>query len=129
MNILKSKLLWTIVSIIALAAVFVMFMPKPIDMNLDKVGKGQNAVVFVYDPNLAVSLEQASEMNKARKIVGGEAIFLVAKIGYPESDAFNDRYKAISPDLLFFNGQGQLFERQVALLSAEELVKKISQIK
>ena len=122
MNIFKrNSFYWIAFSIIAFVIVFFANMPKPIDMNLEKIGNGQRAVVFVYDPNLAVSNQQATEMNKAREIIGEQAIFLIAKTGDPESEGFKKRYHARSPDLLFFNREGELVDRQVALLSAEEL--------
>jgi len=51
-------------------------MPKPIDRNLEKIGNGQKSVVFVYDPNLVVSNQQATEISKARKLIGEQANFL-----------------------------------------------------
>ena len=100
-------------------------MPKPIDMNLEKIGDGQRSVVFVYDPNLAVSNQQAIEINKAIKIIGEQVNFLIVKIGDPESESFKNKYRVRSADLLFFNGDGELFDRQVALLNAESLVEKL----
>ncbi len=124
--ILKNKLLWVILSIITLVILFYFFLPKPIDMSLEKIGNGQNAVVFVYDPGLGVSIEQASEMNKARKIIGKQASFSIAKIGSPEGDSIARRYQAQPPTILFFNGEGELIDRQLALLSAAEIVKRLS---
>ncbi len=127
MNILKrNSFYWIILSVIAFVIVFLSHMPKPIDMNLEKIGNGQKAVVFVYDPNLAISYQQATEINKARKILGEQAIFLIAKTGDPKGEGFKKRYHARSPDLLFFNREGELIDRQTALLSAEELTGKLS---
>ena len=127
MNIMKNKkLFWTIFSIVAVIVVSIALLPKPIDMNLEQIGKGQKAVVFVYDPNLLDSNRQATEMNKARKHIGDQAIFLIAKTGDPDGEDFKTRYQARSLELLFFNKKGDLIDRQIAVLSAEELTGKLS---
>jgi len=64
----------------ALIAVASTFIPKPIDTDLEKIGNGQKSVVFVYDPNLVVSNQQATEISKARKLIGEQANFLIVKI-------------------------------------------------
>jgi hypothetical protein len=125
MKLLKNKYLWILLSIIAPIIMVFTLMPKPIDMDLEKIGDGQKSVVFVYDPNLAVSNQQAIEINKAIKIIGEQVNFLIVKIGDPESESFKNKYRARSADLLFFNGDGELFDRQVALLNAELLVEKL----
>ena len=117
-----SKVLLTIAVVIAFIGVFLALMPKPIDMDLNKLGNGQKSVVFVYDPNLVLSNTQATEINKARDIVGEEVNFLIAKTGDPDGEAFKQRFQARSTDLLFFNGNGELVDRQSAVLSAETLV-------
>ena len=66
MKILKSKLFWTVLSVAASLAAILSLMPKLIDMNLERIGKGQKAVVFVYDLNLAASHQQTTEINKAQ---------------------------------------------------------------
>lgn len=126
MKLLKNKYFWTILSIIAFIIVVSTLMPKPIDMNLEKIGNGQKSVVFVYDPNLAVSNQQAIEINKARKNIGEQANFLIVNAGDPQSKSFRKRYDARSADLLFFNGDGELVDRQVASLNAEALIEKLS---
>lgn len=103
-------------------------MPKPIDMNLEQIGKGKPSVVFIYDPNLSVSNQQATEINKAREIVGERFIFLIAKTGNPNIEGFKRQHNAESPDLLFFNDDGKISDRKTAYLSAEELVKTLSGI-
>lgn len=126
MNILRSRLFWIIAIVIALITIFFAVAPKPIDMNLEKIGNGQNSVVFVYDPNLTMSNLQATEINKARELIGEQAIFLIAKIGDPTAQDFIKRYDARSLDLLFFNEQGNLIYRHIALLKYEELIQKLS---
>lgn len=126
MNILKNKYFWSVLSVMALVAIFINLMPKPIDMNLEILGNGQQSVVFVYDPGLAVSNQQATEINKAREVIGDKVNFLIVKEGDPNSEDFRRRYRARSADLLFFNGDGELIDRKVALLSAEEFIEIMS---
>ena len=126
MSFLKNKSFLVILSIIAFIAVVVAVIPKPINMNLEQIGNGQKSVVFVYDPNLAVSNQQSVEINKARTMIGEQANFLIVDIGDPKSDNFKRQYQATSSDLLFFNANGQLVDRQVALLSTDDLIKKLT---
>lgn len=122
MKILKNKYFWTVSLAIALVIIFLALMPKPIDMSLEKIGDGQESVVFVYDPNLSVSNQQAIEINKAREVIGEKVTFLIAKEGDPNSESFRKRYRARSAELLFFNSNGELIDRKVALVSAEEFI-------
>jgi len=126
MNIMKNKYLWIALSIVALIIVGATLLPEPIDMNLEKIGNGQKSVVFVYDPNLTVSNQQATEMNRAREIVGQQANFLVVRAGDPTTNDFKERYQTRPADLLFFNGDGELVDRRVALFDAEALVEKVT---
>ena len=43
--------------------------------------------------------------------------FLVAKTGYPATDELMQRHDADITELLFFDAQGQLIERKLALLA------------
>lgn len=123
---MKNKYLWIVLSVIALIAVAAILLPEPIDTNLEKIGNGRNSVVFVYDPNLAVSNQQATEMNRAREMIGEQANFLVVRAGDPTRDDFRNEHQARSVDLLFFSGDGELVDRQRALLDAETLIEKVS---
>lgn len=123
---MKNKYLWTVLSIIALIIVVAAVLPEPIDMKLEKIGNGQKSVVFVYDPNLTVSNQQATEMNRAREIIGQQANFLIVKAGDPTRNDFKEQYQTRPADLLFFNGDGELVDRQVALFNAETLIEKVT---
>jgi hypothetical protein len=125
-HVMKNKNAWIVLSIISLIIVAGMFLPEPIDTDLEKIGNGQKSVVFVYDLNLAVSNQQANEINRARQMIGEQANFLIVKAGDPTRDDFKNEYQTRSADLLFFNGDGELVDRQKALLDAEALVEKIS---
>ena len=121
--LIKYKFIWISLLVITIVMVFIGFMPQPIDMNLEKIGNGRKAIVFVYDSNLSVSSQQSAEMNKARSLVSEDIIFLVAKIGDPAGNNFMRHYDARAADLLFFNIAGDLVHRETALLSAEELAR------
>ena len=95
-------------------------------MDLDKIGNGQASVVFVYDPNLAISNQQATEMNSARDSIGEKVTFLILQAGNPKTESFKKYYQAGPPELLFFNGGGELIDRKMALVSAEELIENLS---
>lgn len=126
MDIMKNKYLWTAFTIIALIIATAAFLPEPIETNLEKIGNGQRSVVFIYDPNLVVSNQQAVEMKRAREIIGEEANFLVVRAGDPTRDDFKEQYQTRSADLLFFNNDGELVDRQVALFDAEALIEKVT---
>lgn len=123
---MKNKYLWTAIIIVALVVAVAAFLPEPIDTDLEKIGNGQRSVVFVYDPNLVVSNQQATEMKRAREMIGEQANFLVVRAGDPTTDEFKQQYQARSADLLFFDGDGELVDRQAAVFDAEALVEKVT---
>jgi hypothetical protein len=123
---MKSKFLWSVLPVIALIVVVVMFLPKPIDTNLEKIGNGRASVVFIYDPNLVVSNQQATEMKTARETIGEQANFLLVRAGDPTTDDFKQQYQTRSADLLFFNDNGELFGRDVAVVPAEVLIERVT---
>ena len=123
---MKNKYLWIVLSALALIFMIVTLLPEPIDTDLEKIGNGQRSVVFVYDPNLAVSNQQATQINRAREVIGDQANFLVFRAGDPRKDDFKAEYQTRSADLLFFNGSGDLVDRQRALLDAETLIEKLT---
>lgn len=123
---MNNKYLWTALIIIALIVAVATFLPEPIDTDLEKIGNGKQSVVFVYDPNLVVSNQQATEMKKAKEVLGEQANLLVVRAGDPTTNAFKEEYRTRSADLLFFNGDGDLVERQVALIESEALIEKVT---
>jgi hypothetical protein len=126
MDVMKSKYLWTASIIVAMIVLVAAFLPKPLDTNLEEIGNGQRSVVFIYDPNLVVSNQQANEMKRAREITGEKANFLVVRAGDPTRDDFKEQYQTRPVDLLFFNGIGELVDRRVALINAEALIEKVT---
>lgn len=99
-----------------------MAMPKGFDMTHEEIGTGKMALVFVYDPNLSVSVSQAEEMNKARDELGDKVFFLIAKIGTPEGEQLIAKHRANAAELLLFSASGKLVQRQYAQKSASELM-------
>ena len=121
----KIKNSWVILSMVALIIMAFTFIPKPIASDLEQIGNGQKSVVFIYDLNLVVSNQQATEIDKAREVIGDQANFLVVKAGDPKNESFRNTYRANSADLLFFDGDGELFDRRVALMNADSLIQKL----
>ena len=98
-------------------------MPEGFKMTHEDIGNGTPAVVFIYDPNLAVSITQPEQMNIARQQVGDRVNFLIAKLATPEGDKLIAEHDAKSAELLFFDGTGKLIKRQFSQRSANELIR------
>lgn len=64
----------TAVFIAALLGLAVLNLPRSFDTDLSKVGAGKPALVFVYDPNLVVSNQQARELDAVKKTLGDSCI-------------------------------------------------------
>lgn len=102
---------------------FIFSLPAPIDNDLNKIGQGKPSVVFVYDPNRVVSNQQALEFNKAQDILGENINLLIARTGYPETQAFREQFQADIAEVLFFNESGALISRTFAPVDAEALAR------
>lgn len=111
-----------LVSIFMSLALMFSLMPKGFNMTHEEIGAGRPALVFVYDVNLLVSIEQTEQMNLARDQLGEQVVFLIAKINTPEGDQLIYEHKARVAELLLFDASGKLIKRQSALKSADELV-------
>lgn len=103
-------------------------LPRGFDMDLDKVGTGKPAVVFVYDNNLSVSGVQTGEMDKIRDRYAERLNFLVADVGRPQAQQWISQHQARAAELFFFDARGELRHRQSALLNGEELAETIGQL-
>lgn len=103
-------------------------LPRGFDMDLDKIGTGKSAIVFVYDNNLSVSGLQTAEMDKIRDRFDDRVHFLVADTGRPQAYQWMAHHQARAADLFFFDAQGELRHRQSALLAADELVDAIGAV-
>ena len=84
------KMPWVAISVIAsivlLFGLLLMLMPKGFTSNLEQIGTGKPAVVFVYDPNLVSSITQTEQMNEARSHLGDNVYFLLARTATPEGE-------------------------------------------
>ena len=95
-------------------------------MTHEQIGTGKPALVFVYDPNLDVSIRQPEQMNIARDQLGDQIFFLIAKIGTPQGDKLIAEHSARPPELLLFDSSGRLIRRQFALIDANQLIQWLS---
>lgn len=98
-------------------------MPKGFKGTHEQIGTGKPALVFVYDPNLGVSVTQTEEMNKARDQLSDQAFFLIAQLSTPEGDQLIAEHRASPAELLLFDPSGRLIKRQFALKSSSELIE------
>ncbi|MCG9723170.1 hypothetical protein [Shewanella sp. Isolate7] len=110
-------------AVVGLIALLIMMMPKGFKATHEEVGQGTPALVFVYDPNLAVSHTQTEQMNEARGHLGDNLVFLLARVGTPEGDQLIAKYRAGTAELLLFDGSGKLIKRQLGGLDANQLMR------
>jgi len=95
-------------------------------MTHEQIGTGRPALVFVYDPNLAVSISQSEQMNKARDQLNDQVFFLVAQIATLEGDQMIAEHRASPAEILLFDATGKLIKRQFALKNSSELIEWIA---
>ena len=114
-----------IASIALLIGLLLMAMPKGFKRTHEQIGTGKPALVFIYDPNLGVSISQTEEMNKARDQLGDQVYFLIAQISTREGDQLIAEHEASTAELLLFDPSGRLIKRQSALQSSGELIQWI----
>jgi hypothetical protein len=112
-----------LLSIAGLVWLMIAMLPEGFKMTHEQIGSGKPSLVFVYDPNLSVSISQSEQMNIARDQIGEQVFFLVAKIGTPEGDQLIARHRAHQAELLLFDPAGKLIKRQSALKNADELIR------
>lgn len=115
-----------IIFIFIILGIAVTSIPKSFRMTHEQIGTGLPAVVFVYDPNLAVSISQAEQMNKARDQLNGQVFFLIAKTSTPEGDQLIAENRASPAELLLFDPSGRLIKRQFALRNSSELIQWVT---
>jgi hypothetical protein len=115
-----------VIFILILLGLAVTSLPKSFKMTHDQIGTGLPALVFVYDPNLIVSISQTEQMDKAYDQLSGQVFFLIAKIKTPEGDQFIAEHQARISELLLFDPSGKLIKRQSALKSSSELIQWIT---
>jgi hypothetical protein len=115
-----------VIFILILIGLVVTSLPKGFKMTHDQIGTGLPALVFVYDPNLVVSISQSEQMDKAYDQLGDQVFFLIAKIKTPEGDQFIAEHQASIAELLLFDPSGKLIKRQSALKSSSELIQWIT---
>jgi hypothetical protein len=115
-----------VIFILILLGFVVTSLPKSFKMTHDQIGTGLPALVFVYDPNLIVSINQTEQMDKAYDQLSGQVFFLIAKVKTPEGDQFIAEHQANIAELLLFDPSGKLIKRQSAMKSSSELIQWIT---
>ncbi|WP_221627977.1 hypothetical protein [Teredinibacter franksiae] len=103
-----------------------MSIPKGFKMTHEQIGTGLPTLVFIYDPNLGVSISQTEQMNKARDQLSDQVFFLIAKISTPEGDQLIADHRASPAELLLFDPSGRLIKRQFALMNSSELIQWVT---
>ncbi|MGI2170368.1 hypothetical protein ACROAE_09245 [Shewanella sp. MF05960] len=125
----KRKMPWIAIGIIALIvllfSLLVTQMPKGFTSDLEQIGTGKPAIVFVYDPNLVSSITQTEQMNEARDHLGDNVFFLLARTATPEGEAFIAKHNAGLTEVFLFDSQGVLIKRKPAVLDANELMRLV----
>ncbi|MCL1159375.1 hypothetical protein K8B83_04565 [Shewanella inventionis] len=121
------KMPWMAIGIIGslmlLFGLLLTLMPKGFTSDLEKIGTGKPAIVFVYDPNLVSGTTQTEQMNEARAHLGDNVHFLLARIATPEGEAFIAKHNARVTELFLFDPAGNLVKRQLAVIDANELMR------
>lgn len=111
--------------IVGFITLLVLTMPKGFKISHEDIGTGKPAIVFVYDPNRAISPAQFEQMNIARDALNNKAHFLSAKVATPQGDSFIKKYNAEPAELFLFDNSGIIIKRQFSLVSANELISWI----
>lgn len=113
-------------SVLLLLVIIVLNMPKGFKTTHEQLGSGKPALVFVYDPNLAVSISQPEQMNLARDQLGDQVVFLFAQLATPQGDRLIAEHRASPAELLLFDATGRLIKRGFALMSSNELIQWVA---
>ncbi len=87
-------------------------MPRSIPTDFTVVGKGTNAVVLIYDPNILRSTQIASAMNAVRDDYKGQLEFVVVQLGSPTGRILSRTYDIETAALLFIDGKGNVLTIQ-----------------
>ena len=85
---LPQKARLSISTFIVLGVVYINLMPDSIQGDLERIGNGQQSLVFVYDLNLAASNLEALEINEAQSVSGDTANLLIVRAGDLKSCRF-----------------------------------------
>ncbi len=102
--------LLTLTIIALLVALAISSLPRIIPSDFSVVGKGNNAVVLVYDPNVLRSTEITSAMNAIRDDYKGDIEFLVAQLGSPTGRELSAAFGLDTVALIFFDGNGKVLQ-------------------
>ncbi len=100
----------TLTIIALLVALAISFLPRSLPTDFSVVGKGRNAVVLIYDPNILQSNQITSAMNAVIDDYRGQVEFIVVQLGSPTGRMLSNRYGVETAVLLFFDGDGEMLQ-------------------
>ncbi len=113
-NTKSKKSIWptliTLSIIALLIALAISFMPRSFSTDFSIVGKGTNALVLVYDPNIIQSTQITAAMNEVRDDYAGQLEFIIVQIGTPTGLMLSNTYNIKAPVLLFFDPKGKILK-------------------
>lgn len=98
-------------SIVALlVALAISSLPRSFPTDFSIVGKGRNAVVLMYDPNILQSTHMTTVMNEIRDDYAAQLEFVVVQIGSPTGGMLRSTYGVDRVALLFFDADGTILK-------------------
>ncbi len=107
--------IWTVLitlTVIALlVAIAISSLPRGFPTDFSVVGKGTDAVVLVYDPNIMASTQTTAMMNEIRDDYEGQVEFLIIKIGSPVGRTLSEHYRLRTTTILLFSADGTILKK------------------
>ena len=73
-----------------------------------------------------VSNQQATLLNEAKPAIGENVNILIAKTGYPDTEALLVPYQAEAAEVLFIDGDGSLIEKLFAPVDAATIASIVN---
>lgn len=110
----KSRIKSTIITLAVIAlmvAIAISALPRGFPTDFSVVGKGTNAVVLIYDPNILASTQTTAMLNEIRDDYKGQLEFVIVKIGSPTGRELSEKYRIKSTALLLFAADGSILKR------------------
>ncbi len=100
----------TLTVITLLITLAISSLPRSFPTDFSVVGKGSNAVVQIYDPNILQSTQTTSAMNAVRDDYIGRLEFVIVQLGTPTGRMLGRLYGVKTAALLFFDGNGKILQ-------------------
>jgi len=80
---------------------------SPYSTELDRIGRGQPALVLAYDIQSMGGMEVMAMMDDLRGEYADRIEFLVAPLGAPHGHAFGERHDAVNGTVVLFSASGE----------------------